>query len=60
LCELLLDDKKNDCFDFATTHYPFASNTVLKRQYSKYQMCRVFLRDGFIDSIQVTNYYFLD
>lgn len=49
LCELLLDDKKNDCFDFATTHYPFASNTVLKRQYSKYQMCRVFLRDGFID-----------
>lgn len=49
LCELLLDDKKNDCIDFVTTHYPFAYNSVSKRQYSKYQMCKVFLRDGFID-----------
>ena len=49
LCELLLEDKKNDCIDFATTHYPFANNLISKRQYSKYEMCRVFLRDGFTD-----------
>jgi hypothetical protein len=49
LCSFLLDDKKNECIDFATTHYPFANNPVSKRQYSKYEMCKVFLRDGFID-----------
>lgn len=49
LCELLLDDKKNECVDFATTNYPFACNTVSKRQYSKHQMCCIFLRDGFLD-----------
>ena len=49
LCELLLEDKKQDCIDFATTNYPFANNSITKRTYSRYQMCRVFLRDGFID-----------
>ncbi len=49
LCELLLDDKKNDCVDFATTNYPFADSSISKRQYSKYEMCKVFFRDGFID-----------
>lgn len=49
LCELLLDDKKKDCIDFAITNYPFSSNSISKRAYSRYQMCRVFLRDGFID-----------
>ena len=43
------DDKKKDCIDLAMTHYPFANNSTSKRQYSRYQMCRVFLRDGFID-----------
>ncbi|MCD6367323.1 MAG: HNH endonuclease, partial [Bacteroidales bacterium] len=28
---------------------PFISNKTQKRQYTKYQMCEVFLRDGFID-----------
>jgi hypothetical protein len=49
LCELLLDDRKKDCIDFAMAHYPFANNAISKRKYSRYQMCKVFLRDGFID-----------
>ena len=49
LCELLLEDKKKDCIDFAMSNYPFANNPITKRCYSRYQMCRVFLRDGFID-----------
>jgi hypothetical protein len=49
LCGLLLDDKKQDCIDFANENYPFVNYLNQKRQYSKYQMCRVFLRDGFID-----------
>jgi hypothetical protein len=44
-----LEDRKKDCIDFAMAHYPFASNTISKRQYSRYKMCKVFLRDGFID-----------
>ena len=49
ICGLLLDDKKQDCVDFANENYPFINNLIQKRQYSKYQMCKVFLRDGFID-----------
>ena len=49
LCELLLNDKKNDCIDFATTHYPFSTSSISKRNYSKYEICKIFLRDGFID-----------
>jgi len=49
ICGLLLDDKKQDCIDFANENYPFINNLSQKRQYSKYQMCKVFLRDGFID-----------
>jgi len=49
ICGLLLDDKKQDCIDFANENYPFVNNLSQKRQYSKYQMCKVFLRDGFID-----------
>ena len=40
---------KQDCIDFANENYPFLDNLIHKRQYSRYQMCRVFLRDGFID-----------
>jgi hypothetical protein len=50
LCELLLDDRKKDCIDFAMAHYPFANNAISKRKYSRYQMCKVFLRDGFLES----------
>jgi hypothetical protein len=49
ICELLLNDKKQDCIDFAEENYPFIGSKPQKRQYSKYQMCKVFLRDGFID-----------
>jgi hypothetical protein len=49
ICGLLLDDKRQDCIDFANENYPFENNLSQKRKYSKYQMCKVFLRDGFID-----------
>lgn len=49
LCDLLMEDKKKDCIDFAMTNYPVANNPITKRTCSRYQMCRVFLRDGFID-----------
>lgn len=49
ICELLLNDKKQDCVDFANSNYPFIENFPQKRQYSKNQMCKIFLRDGFID-----------
>ncbi len=49
ICELLLDNRRKDCVDFANTHYPFHFNPTSKRGYSKYQMCRIFIRDGFID-----------
>jgi hypothetical protein len=49
ICELILVDKKQDSFDFANKNYPFESILTQKRQYSKYQMCKIFLRDGFID-----------
>ena len=49
LCKLLSENKKQDCIDFANGSYPFTENSSQKRQYSKYQMCKIFLRDGFID-----------
>ncbi|WP_395049487.1 HNH endonuclease [Flavobacterium sp.] len=49
ICGLLLDDKRQDCVDFANENYPFINNLSQKRQYTKHQMCKVFLRDGFID-----------
>lgn len=49
ICGLLVDDKRQDCIDFANEYYPFVNNLPQKRQYSKYQMCKIFLRDGFID-----------
>ena len=49
ICGLLLDDKKQDCIEFANENYPFVHCLPQKRQYSKYQMCKVFLKDGFID-----------
>ena len=51
ICGLLLNDKKQDCVDFANKNYPFMDNLTQKRQYSKYQMCKVFLRDSLIDAI---------
>lgn len=49
ICTLLLDNKREDCIDLAKENYPFIDNFPRKRQYSKYQMCKIFLRDGFID-----------
>ena len=49
ICGLLLDDKKQDCIEFANENYPFVHCLPQKRKYSKFQMCKVFLKDGFID-----------
>ncbi|SDL35949.1 hypothetical protein SAMN04488034_103308 [Salinimicrobium catena] len=49
LCGLLLDDRRQDCVDMAMENFPFVDSSPQKRQYSRYQMCKVFLRDGFID-----------
>ncbi|MDD3859241.1 MAG: HNH endonuclease [Bacteroidales bacterium] len=49
ICELLLDGRRHDCIAYANKNYPFVDSLPQKRQYSKFQMCKVFLRDGFID-----------
>jgi len=49
VCGLLLNNKRQACIDFANKNYPFNDYKPQKRQYSKFQMCKVFLRDGFID-----------
>jgi 5-methylcytosine-specific restriction endonuclease McrA len=49
ICDLLLDEKKQDSIQLANENYPFTKSLTHKRQYSKFQMCKVFLRDGFID-----------
>src|ERR1700753_683125 len=50
LCELLSVNKKNEGIDFINENYPFITIDKLhSRQYSKYQMMKIFLRDGFID-----------
>lgn len=58
LCELLLDNRRSDGIEFATMNYPFEYNATSKRQYSKYQMCKIFLRDGFIDRYSGTKLLF--
>lgn len=49
ICELLQGGNKEHAANFASQHYPFVNNAVIKRHCSKLQMCRVFLSDGFID-----------
>lgn len=49
ICGLLLDDRRHECIDMAMEYFPFVDSSPQKRQYSRYQMCKVFLRDGFID-----------
>ena len=49
ICKLLSEEKKQECIDLLNNNYPFIETKTNKRQCSKYQMCKVFLRDGFID-----------
>jgi len=49
LCGFLLNDKRNDCIELINENYPFVDSLIQKRQYSRYQMCKVFIKDGFID-----------
>lgn len=49
ICGLLVESKRQECNYLAMKNYPFIDSPINKRQYSRYQMCKVFLRDGFID-----------
>lgn len=49
ICDLLLDEKRQDSIAFANDNYSFINSLPQKRQHSKFQMCKIFLRDGFID-----------
>lgn len=49
ICGLLLDDRRQDCIDMALENFPFVDSSPHRRKYTRYHMCKVFLRDGFID-----------
>ena len=49
ICELLLNDNKAECVELLNSNYPFEKKENKGRNYSKLQMCQVFLDDGFID-----------
>ena len=50
LCEFLIAGQADKGADFANEHYPFVEIDKLHtRQYSKFEMMSVYLRDGFID-----------
>jgi len=49
ICDLLINDKKQEGIDLAKSKYPFEQRKTNGRNYTKTQMCKIFLRDGFID-----------
>ena len=49
ICTLLINDKKQEGIDLAKSKYPFDQGNINGRKYAKAQMCKIFLRDGFID-----------
>ena len=49
MCELLINDQKEEVIDFAKSNYPFEKRIINGRKNSKTQRCKIFLRDGFID-----------
>jgi len=49
ICTLLINDKKQEGIDLAKSKYPFEQRNINGRNYTKTQMCKIFLRDGFID-----------
>jgi len=49
ICNLLLEDRKDDCIKLLNSNYPFKKKESQGRNYSKIQMCQVFLKDNFID-----------
>lgn len=50
LCELLMENKKDEGINFVTENYPFQTlENSASRQYTKYEMMKTFLRDGFVD-----------
>lgn len=50
LCEMLLENNKDEGINFIAEHYPFQTvENSSSRQYSKYEMMKTFLRDGFVD-----------
>ncbi len=50
LCEMLIDDELNEGVDLVNKNYPFVEIEKLhSRKYTKAEMMRIYLRDGFID-----------
>ena len=49
ICTLLINDKKQEGIDLAKSKYPLEQRNINGRKYTKTQMCKIFLRDGFID-----------
>jgi hypothetical protein len=49
LGNLLLAGKRSEGANLASQHYPFVDTLIAKRNYTRLQMCRVFLSDGFVD-----------
>tara|TARA_R110002073_G_scaffold4213_4_gene28044 strand:- start:1580 stop:2155 length:576 start_codon:yes stop_codon:yes gene_type:complete len=47
--DLIIDGKSNEAETLSITNYPFQKTLPVKRYYTKTQMCKVFLKDGFID-----------
>ncbi len=49
VCDLLLDNRRDEASSIARSEYPFTINPVAGRKYTPYQSTLIFFRDGFID-----------
>lgn len=49
LCRLLIQDTFNQATKYIEDKYPFTPIETSTRSYSKQTMCKIFVRDGFID-----------
>lgn len=49
MCIHLQYDNKDKCIDIINKKYPFVKKEYHKRSYTKTEMTKVFIRDGFID-----------
>lgn len=49
ICNFLVKDQREDAVRFSKEFYTFIQVSPHSRVYSEFQMCQIFLRDGFID-----------
>lgn len=49
VCELLLDNRRNEASVLARSEYPFTPNLSVGRKYTLLQSTLIFFRDGFVD-----------